>query len=304
VDGNADPESGGPVAGVDGNVIADRNGYPSLDPSVLAGLNELGGDERNVATGYHAIEFLLWGQDLNADGSPGLQGRDATPGLRPHTDYLPLDGGCTNGNCDRRAQYLTAVTDLLISDLERLVAAWDPAGQGNHYAAFTAGGEESLAKMFESMGRLGYGEVAGERMNVALVANSQEDEHSCFSDNTHRDLFLNGLGIQNTYLGRYRRADGRLLVGPGLDALLAAEGHAGVADALTAALADTMARLSAIDQRARAGTPFDNQIQEGIDQPDVVAAIEALKSQTDDIEDAIEALGLETGDLRQDTEEF
>ena len=38
---------------------------------LLAGtLHELGGVEANVATGYHAVEFLLWGQDLNATG-PG-----------------------------------------------------------------------------------------------------------------------------------------------------------------------------------------------------------------------------------------
>ena len=29
-------------------------------------LHEIGGNEANVATGYHAIEFLLWGQDLTA----------------------------------------------------------------------------------------------------------------------------------------------------------------------------------------------------------------------------------------------
>src|SRR6478736_5413152 len=29
-------------------------------------LQEAGGVEANVATGYHAVEFLLWGQDLNA----------------------------------------------------------------------------------------------------------------------------------------------------------------------------------------------------------------------------------------------
>ena len=304
VDGDAGPESGEAVPGVNGNIIADREDFPELTPEVLAGLNELGGDERNVATGYHAIEFLLWGQDLNADGTPGFSGRDDTPGERPYTDYLPIDQGCTNGNCDRRGQYLLAATDLLIGDLEPIVAAWSPAAGNNYYASFVAGAKVSLANILEGMGRLGYGELAGERMNVALVANSQEDEHSCFSDNTNRDVLLDGLGIENSYLGTYTRVDGRVVSGPGIDDLLVAQNHADVADRLGAALADSVAKLGVIDQRAKAGVPFDNQIQDGITEPNIVAAIEALKSQTDVIEDAIEALGVTTGDLRQDTGEF
>lgn len=304
VDGDAGPESGGDVPGVNGNIIADSVNFPTITPEVLAGLTELGGDERNVATGYHAIEFLLWGQDLNADGTPGFSGRDGTPGERSFTDYLPVGSGCTNGNCDRRGQYLRAATDLLISDLERVVAAWDPDAGNNYYASFVAGEKISLANILEGMGRLGYGELAGERMNVALVANSQEDEHSCFSDNTHRDLLLDALGIQNSFLGRYTRVDGTVVTGPGIEDLLVAQDDAEVAAELNEALADTIAKLGVIDQRARQGTPFDNQIQEGITEPNIVAAIEALKEQTNAIEDAIEALGVTTGDLRQDTGEF
>ena len=74
-------------------------------------LQEAGDIEANVATGYHAIEFLLWGQDLNGTG-PGA-------GKRPATDYRRAN--CTGGNCDRRAAYLKAATDLLVSDLEEMV---------------------------------------------------------------------------------------------------------------------------------------------------------------------------------------
>src|SRR6476646_119871 len=55
-------------------------------------LQEAGGVEANVATGYHAIEFLLWGQDLNGTG-PGN-------GNRPASDYNTKK--CTGGHCDRR----------------------------------------------------------------------------------------------------------------------------------------------------------------------------------------------------------
>ena len=37
----------------------------TIDSNLLENkLHEIGGNEANVATGYHAIEFLLWGQDL------------------------------------------------------------------------------------------------------------------------------------------------------------------------------------------------------------------------------------------------
>lgn len=303
VDGDAGPESGGSVEGVDGNIIADAEHFPVLSPEVLAGLNELGGDERNVATGYHAIEFLLWGQDLNADGTPGFGNRDATAGERPYTDYLPEGAGCTNGNCARRGQYLLAAADLLAADLARVAGAWDPNG-GVYYPAFVGGDKVALGKILEGMGRLGFGELAGERINIALVANSQEDEHSCFSDNTHRDIFLDALGIENAYLGHYTRVDGTLISGPSPDALLRAQGDVAVADAMAAALDFTMSKVAVIDARAKNGVPFDVQIQEGIDQPDIQAAIRALRDQIPPLEAVIEALDVTTGDLCQDTEEF
>jgi putative iron-regulated protein len=303
VDGDAGPESPGSVAGVNGNVIADAAHFPDLSPAALADLNELGGDERNVATGYHAIEFLLWGQDLNADGTPGFSGRDATPGQRPYTDFLPDGAGCTHGNCARRGQYLVAATDLLIQDLERIVAAWNPDG-GVYHAQFVAGGKVSLAKILEGMGRLAFGEMAGERMNIALVTNTQEDEQSCFSVNTHRDFLLDGQGIRNVWLGRYTRVDGRVVAGPGPDALLRAQGGAALADQMTARIDDAQAKLAVIDARAKGGVPVDNQIQEGINEPNFRAAIQALIDEIPTLEEVIDALDVQTGDLCQDTEQF
>jgi putative iron-regulated protein len=63
----------------------------NITPSLLAEtLHEADGVEANVATGYHAIEFLLWGQDLNGHG--------VGAGNRPWTDYAAQDI-CTNDNC-------------------------------------------------------------------------------------------------------------------------------------------------------------------------------------------------------------
>jgi uncharacterized iron-regulated protein len=69
----------------------------TIDVDLLRSLQEIDEVEANVATGYHAIEFLLWGQDLN--------GTDAGKGERPATDFDPAN--CTGGHCERRAQYAT-----------------------------------------------------------------------------------------------------------------------------------------------------------------------------------------------------
>ena len=309
VDGDAGPEVASSVAGIAGSIIADVASFPAIDGSVIRANFERGGDERNVSSGYHAIEFLLWGQDLNADGS-GSGRRDASPGQRPVSDYATTPGACTSGanpasdaTCQRRGQYLLAAADLLIEDLTSVVAAWNPNGTDNHYANFVAGGDESLAVILEGMGRMGFGELAGERMNIALLTNSQEDEHSCFSDNTHRDILLNAKGIDNAFKGEYVRLDGDTLDGAGIDDLLATEAMPELANEMRAALEDTMTKVGVIDQVAKAGEPFDNQIQRGINEPNVSAAIRALSAQTQVLERVITGLGVTTGDLRQDTEE-
>lgn len=310
VDGDSGPE-GDPA--ITGNMIqnAADNGT-AINKQALIHLFEAGDDERNVTTGYHAIEFLLWGQDLNADGS-GSGLRDATAGHRPVTDFQHVGTGnvntCTSGEvgkpdavCVARGQYLMAAADILIDDLTAVANAWEPS-VGAHYQAFVAGGNVSLAKILEGMGRLSYGELAGERMNIALVTDSQEDEHSCFSDNTHRDIYLNAKGVQNSFLGSYTRVNGEIIEGAGIDDLLVVEGHHELANTLRGALENTMSAASVIDVKAQTGTPFDNLIQQGIDQPNVKAVINGLIGQTDSIEQAITALGVTAGDLRQDTEQ-
>ncbi|MEM7364403.1 MAG: imelysin family protein [Pseudomonadota bacterium] len=309
VDGDDGPEVASTVAGITGSIIEDTVTFPTIDGDVIRDNFELGGDERNVSSGYHAIEFLLWGQDLNGDGS-GTGVRDNTPGQRPVTDYA-LDATCTNGpnlapsvaTCTRRGEYLLAAADLLIEDLEGVLEAWNPNGTTNHYASFVAGGDTSLALILEGMGRMSFGELAGERMNIALLTNSQEDEHSCFSDNTHRDIFLNAKGVQNAFEGEYERINGEIVIGAGVDDLLISEGLPELANDMRAALEDTMIKVSVIDQEARTGNPFDTQIQVGITEPNVSGAIAALSSQTDVLETVITGLNVTTGDLRQDTEE-
>mgnify|MGYP000200404076 CR=1 FL=1 len=285
--------------GARANIIASQSlkiGEQQLDLSelnadLLASLNELGGSEVNVATGYHAIEFLLWGQDLN--------GTDAGAGERPATDFA-IGDNATGGHNDRRRDYLTVVTDLLIRDLEAMVAEWQP-GQDNYRAELAADSvENGLRKMLFGMGSLSLGELAGERMKVSLEANSPEDEHDCFSDNTHNSHFFNARGVRNVYLGEYKRVDGTTLTGPSLASLV--EGTAPeVNSTLKTDLETTEAKLRVLVESAENGGAFDQLIgpdnSEG--QEKVRAAIAALVQQTGSIEKAAAALGI--SDLNPDT---
>ncbi|MCI8208954.1 peptidase [Pseudomonas sp. S25] len=273
------------IANTEVQVGEDKVDVKEITPEKLASLNELGGSEANVATGYHAIEFLLWGQDLHGNG-PGA-------GERPASDYIEGAGG-TGGHNDRRRAYLTAVTDLLVSDLEEMSNNWKPGVADNYRASLEAeSGESGLRKMLFGMGSLSLGELAGERMKVALEANSSEDEHDCFSDNTHNSHFYNGKGIRNVYLGEYTRVDGTKVSGPSLSSLVAKADPATDAT-LRADLDATQAKLQAIVDQANKGQHFDQLIAAGNTEGNQIVrdAIAALVKQTGAIEQAAGKLGI------------
>jgi putative iron-regulated protein len=258
--------------------------FTHITPELLASLNELAGSEANVATGYHAIEFLLWGQDLN--------GTNAGAGNRPATDYV-VGAGCTNGHCERRAQYLTAVTSLLVKDLQDMVAQWQPNANNYRATLIKQPVEQGLRTMLVGMGSLSLGELAGQRMQVALEANSTEDEHDCFSDNTHSSHFYNGKGIRNIYLGEYQRTDGSIVKGPSISSLVAAK-NAVVDAAVQSKLTLTEQALQAMVESANNGQHFDQLIATGNTSGNVLVknAIDALTAQTTAIEAAAITLGI------------
>ena len=286
--------------GANANIIAnseiqvgeDKIDVKDITPEKLASLNELGGSEANVATGYHAIEFLLWGQDLNGTG-PGA-------GNRPASDYLTGDGA-TGGHNERRRTYLRAVTQLLVSDLEEMVGNWKPNVEDNYRATLESDpATDGLRKMLFGMGSLSLGELAGERMKVSLEANSPEDEHDCFSDNTHNSQFYDAKGIRNVYLGEYTRVDGTKLTGASLSSLVAKADPAADA-ALKADLAATEAKIQVMVDRANAGEHYDQLIAAGNDKGNQIVrdAIAALVKQTGSIEAAAGKLGI--SDLNPDS---
>ncbi|MDI3324216.1 imelysin family protein [Pontibacterium granulatum] len=246
-------------------------------------LHEIDDVEANVATGYHAIEFLLWGQDLNGT-NPGA-------GNRPVTDF-DLNN-CTGGNCDRRRDYLSAATDLLVDDLEEMVGNWavDGAARADLMAKGPQGG---LSTILTGMGSLSYGELAGERTKLGLMLHDPEEEHDCFSDNTHWSHYYDAKGIQNVYLGQYTRVDGSVVKGASLSQLVSAAAPA-LDEELRAKLDNTEKAMKVMADTAEAGNPFDVLI--GANNPEgnqiVQHAVDALTDQTESIEQAIAVLNLD-----------
>lgn len=245
----------------------------AITKASLARQNERGGEE-NIATGWHAIEFLLWGQDFNDNG----------PGNRSFEEFV--DGKAPNA--DRRRQYLTVVTELLIDDLGSLTRAWAPGVKTNYRGRFEQQGNEALRKIFVGLGSLSRGELAGERLDVALASQDQEDEHSCFSDNTHRDVVANATGIANVWFGRYHRADGTVLQGPSLRDLVAAR---------DAAVAEQTSRdiTASVELAGKLQAPFDQEIKGGKEAPGrvrVQAVIASLNAQARDLVTAANAVGI------------
>jgi len=267
------------IASTELNVGGEIIDTSSLTPELLASLNELAGSEANVATGYHAIEFLLWGQDLN--------GTNDGAGARPYTDYV-AGNNCTGGHCKRRADYLRATAQLLVDDLAYMVDQW-AAGQTNNYRVelLARAPQEGLDIMLFGMGSLALGELAGERLKVSLEANSPEDEHDCFSDNTHNSHFYNAQGIRNVYFGSYQRMNGAMVEGASLSDLVRAKDRQ-IDTAARAAFDVTTASFDVMVKSAeQQGMKYDQMIAEGNDagQQIIRDAIHALVAETRAIED-------------------
>lgn len=252
-------------------IINDPVTYPELTAAKLVELNEQGG-EKNIATGYHAIEFLLWGEDRSATG----------PGDRPYTDFV--DGGTAKHQA-RRRQYLAQISELLVAQLAEVVAAWDPAVSGNHRAKLLAEPATVAVKQAFTGGIMLAGdELSGERLAVAYETQDQEEEQSCFSDNTHRDTILNAVGIQRLWLGKYQD-----FTGPGLEALVAAKDPAraaAVTRQIAAAVAATEAIPAPLDQAILGANNSAGRVA-------VIAAIQQLETVADELVAAAKAVGIE-----------
>jgi putative iron-regulated protein len=260
----ADPDAG---------IINQTKQFPVITREILVAANEKGG-EKNISTGFHAMEFLLWGQDFDPNG----------PGHRPPSDYA-----AESRNAVRRGEYLRLIAALLIEHLTLLEHEWTPGNSTNYRARLLSlPPDAALANILNGLGNLSGTELSGERLLVPYTTKDQENEHSCFSDTTHLDLVRDEIGIQNIYLGRYARDDGSTIQGPGLKALLE-KVDPKLAATLETQMAESVAALKAIPP------PFDQAILGRDTDPGRVAikkALDALQAQTASIAKAATVLGI------------
>ncbi|MXV37723.1 hypothetical protein GO491_03365 [Flavobacteriaceae bacterium Ap0902] len=232
------------------NIINNVSDYPVISKEVLREVNE--STETSISLGYHAIEFLLWGQDTQI---PTQGPEHTTGGNRPYTDFV--DGG-TATHQDRRRQYLQVATELLIEDLKYLVDEWDV--NGNNYRAdfISQDVDKSISQMLAGIGVLAGSELSEERILVAVSKTSQEDEHSCFSDNTHRDIITNYMGIENVFMGTYKSVDGTVVSGSSISDLLKMKDEA--------KLSEMVNSMQTIENEIESTTiPFDYAITQASD---------------------------------------
>jgi putative iron-regulated protein len=217
---------------INNGLIADDT-FVLTEDNIVA-KNEEGKDD-NISTGWHAIEFLLWGQDLNYDTVNHTLDNYSVSGLRTYTDYTTAD------YATRRGEYLSIVTDLLVSDLKDLNDTWLEGG--SYRTTFEALDQKTaLTNISNGIGFISNGEVALERLDPA-IDEGQENEHSCFSDNTTQDMWANVNGLNNIIVGSYTTESGATVSGVSLIDIVN-EFDAYTATALEGAASTTISQLT------------------------------------------------------------
>ena len=241
----------------------------NITVDALASLNENGGDA-NVASGYHAVEFLLWGQDQDYSNfvKDSVTKGPMTAGQRPLTDFT------TDKNADRRKDYLQAASQKIVNDLTVITNAWAKDDNTNYRAALLGTNvdakknitlQDAQKAIFSGMGVFVKSELANERIAVAVLTPSEEDEHSCFSDNTHRDITTNYQGFKNILMGTYKGMD--YGVAP-IDAM----NEAGKNEIL-GLMAKIETKIESINAVAKTSRHFDYQIRPNDPQAKVIVKL-------------------------------
>ena len=252
-----------------------------IDKDVIAKLNSALDVEANVGTGYHAIEFLLWGQNLH---KPGVKA-----GERPASDFDLKN--CTNANCDRRRDYLKAASDLLVDDLSDMVGKWKPDGEARKAIA-QQNENAQLSIILTGIGSLSYGELAGERMKLGVLLHDPEEAHDCFSNNTHNSHYYDQVGMIALWNGKYDGPSAKS--GPSI-AELAREKAPEAAKRVDEAMALTLEKMQAIKTKAESGGMlYDQMLEAGNDEGNklILDGVDALVAQARAIEAVVAALGL------------
>jgi len=184
------------------NIISNEEKYPAINSELLRSINLKAG-KSDFTTGYHVIEFLLWGEDLNKSSS----------GKRSYKDYEENNSALAK----RRADYLVACCDLLIGDLEDLASEWDSGRKNNLRSRLESmPPDQAISKI---MGRVSFlaDDLAKSQIDPIIAKELVFQEQSTFSDTTHFDFLHTVAGISNLAAGAYVGLDGKLqVVGLGL----------------------------------------------------------------------------------------
>lgn len=274
-----------------GNIIDSRGSFTPIGEDskpvdvskitvqTITDLNENGG-EANVASGYHAIEFLLWGQDQDYENmlKDNVTHGALVAGQRSLNDFTK------DKNADRRKDYLQAAADKLVQDLKLVRSAWstnvstncDADAMGCYRGALLGQlqgkdadknipAQTSLKQIFGGMGMFIKSELANERIAVAVLTPSEEDEHSCFSDNTHRDIFTNYTGFKNVLMGTYQG----IKYGPSAFDNLDSK----TKDDILGKIRSIEEKITSIDATARVSRHFDYQIYPNDPQAKVIVKL-------------------------------
>ena len=230
------------------SIIENTEEYPVIDADLLARLNMKEG-EKNITCGWHAVEFLLWGQDTSTDG----------PGNRLYTDFT------TAPHAARRCRYLEAAATGVVGNLAAVAEAWRPGDSANYRATAEARpADESLRTVVKGMIMLAGFELASERIGVPCETRLQEEEQSCFSDTTSDDIRGNITGLVNLWKGSYTTFSGQKVGGISLQYLTRVRDSA-LARELDARIAEVAEAASRIPDR------FDNAVVGAPDAPGQLA---------------------------------
>ena len=155
---------------------------------------------------------------------------------------------------------------------------------GDGISAHTAGAVE---KILTGMIILSGFETGGERLQAALDSGSQEEEHSCFSDNTHRDMIQDVQGIWNVWNGVYKQTDGSNVSGTSIKEIVS-EVDADLATRVTDQIDSSLSLANALPR------PFDQAIAPGNEEGNaaVQALVQSLRDQEGVLQEVFDALGL------------
>jgi putative iron-regulated protein len=276
------------------NIIA---GGETINRDLLLSQNGAEENEANVTTGIHAVEFMLWGSDLN--------GTEAGSGERPAFDFA-IDGTCADSECQRRAQYLKAATDLLVDDLTEMTAEWSPTAKKTNgtLAHNFINSPLAIDYMVGSMIAMATDELASARMGSGLGLGDPEEEHDCFSDLSHLAIYHNFQGVKNAFYGTYKSSTYNIS-GASLSVLVNKK-NVGTYEAIDTALVSIEAKMADIlfaGERAENPIKFDQiigQSSNGIERLIAENAVTELISLDTEFELMAEVLSLENIDTEFD----